>query len=467
MSNCDLFNSQPDEKESEPQFNYSIYEYLKGELDLSSPNSNLRGYREIAQEEITPSVLPDLGLLTYVSETTERAAISENNPDINDFSFMNDDGSIIMNSILQKIINNSPASLSGTTYIVPAGELNDTAFNKIKFTDNAIYIYIKSKTVADSYINYSEVETIYKATDDNKIMMFSNFRFFSDNQDFTGLIVEMSGVTIVDLYNKDQISYSRYTELNSYSPVTYSTSYIVGKEIIDGDVTISAGYGDDRDQRFEIYTSIGKLETRTNVVNEGQVDEKTSLHTDYYNSDNELIALESIEYDIADIALSTNNTMGSFVKNNPVKYSLKQALPLKESYAVDYDFINIVTSSTSPIYKSYYLYKKNIDGVSRESIPNYNGTDNVIDYINSFVDINSDIKLNTRVETIYDYTGYFTWIDDSIYFDGPAISIVNSLKETYETLYNRYWVNFRNETPDYTQLEMTESDLTILDSIKE
>lgn len=466
---CSLSEQQENNEPGNETSSRALYDLLIATDGEDVITHDLMGYRELNDDEINSVSFPSLGDVEAVSTETERKAISENHPAINSWSDLEPDLELFTVQMIEIVKNNSIDNLIDTTESVNLDLFNTVSYNKIKFTEEAIYLTLK--TAADENGRYTKVDTVYTLNSNNEILRHDSMYMhtFYNGED----LMYIYFTTASQINSSDGIS-NTVTQMGELYDTESMTYYIVngaGRSFTDGDITMTASYDDELDQSFNIYTPDGKLETRSNVYQSDDVD-RTSVHTDYYNANNELIALATNQSSDAELALSSNNTFGTYVKNGEVQVSLKEALPLKTEISTDYDLISIVTNEfiygdQTEIDKKYYLYKKEIDGVLRSDIPSYNGIDYIYDYIDSFIDPVNDIQLDTYLETLYDSNGYFTYVRDLNYFDGPAIGTIDSLKNTYDSMYTQHWMDFRNYSPDYSLLDLSDSHLNNLSSIEE
>lgn len=440
----------------------TIYNFLRGEITVGGTNTlpDLSGDRTLDSDEITPAVEPSIGETDFVTAVSARKAISENHPDINTGGpGIGEDFNTLNFAIRNHVINNT--NLPGTTYTHPLADLTDTAYNKVLFTESTIYTYIRSNITTDpsGYKTHSKMETIQKISAENKAITKIRMKYYHSIYSETLPIMISEYVTIMDIATGNLEGVQKGTNVDPFSG-TSNVTYSRRETINSSNARVSMGWDDDRDQDFDIVTANGKVSIRTNVVNEGDPTESTSVHTDYWNLDNELIAIAPYQSNDEDISLSTSNTLGDYIQTSPLSYSLKRVLPLKSTYSGDYDLLSLVTqdrTTGTDIYKEYYLYRLAPMGSARGAIPAYNPGDDIYAYRNSFIDTVTsgyDIMINAWVENVYGHTGYFTWVNDTdiSYFNGNSIATVATLKGEVKTLYDQYWLNFKTSTPDYSVL---------------
>lgn len=435
---------------------HTIYSYSKeGEFNIFA-----KEYRPISDSEKNPT-LPNVGDLTFVDITTESLAISENNPDIDSFYNPFIPFNHFIKLIMEKISTSNKDTINNIPFYFTISELPDNEYNKVIIKNNTIYGALNTKIDKNGY--YAKFLLVMRVNSSNILETYIKYERIDSNFIESAYSIGELFMT-TNIINNNSSFVSKNLELLDLNNLIYDESHSKAIIFTDDNNKISAHYiEEDKSQNFEVENSTGKADVMIYEVDSENTLE-TTIHTDFYNSNKELIALVSYNADSLDISKLDTNDLGTIVSNIDLQYSLKNILPLKPEYSNNYDLISIVTSNNTDISKRYYLFSKTLMGTPRQLIPSYNGGD-VLQYINSFIDNTEDIYINTNIETTYDYPAYFTWTYDTSYFTGASLSTVATLRANFKNMYDKHWLEFRNSSVDYSKINRSQDELDIINSI--
>lgn len=446
------------EPEQEILPNNTIYDLYRGIIEY--PDFS-RDYRILDSNELNPLSLPQVGDVDPTTVDSEAKAISENHDDLNNFQSF--DSEIAKEYIKNEILSKSdPTELNNTYLTVPTDQLGDITLYNVFFEEYKIYTFSKSYSSATQLVQ--EISQVMEIKPNDILELTVDWKMYS--QGFESEYIIQTYRIEVDLISN---TYEALQTLSSNMYGVPASASAKNKSIYDGETLITMRINEDQDdlsQGFEIVSANGRVDVRSNIA-DGNNGNFTSIHTDYYNANNELIAIAPDQDNDEDISLSYSNSYGDYIQTSPLSYSLKRVLPLKPLYSSDYELLSVVTTDNSSgmdFQKRYYLYKN--QNIVRDAIPTFNPGDDVYTFINKFIDPLQDIQLDTTVETVTNNTAHFTWVNDITYFNGNSIATVETLKGEFKTLYDKYWTDFRNTTPDYSVVNLSESEIGIINSLK-